>query len=328
MRSQDLPKREVFRGLQVRRIAGLRELRTLISEGFDVVHAHMPRRVLTLSALFAAKQRGLPTVLTPHCFYPSRKWFWRGLKAVYDATLLRYTFGLADRVINLTEQDRDDAVARGLRVGKSCVIPNSVRVSDLASVGGADFRAQYDLPWEFLLFIGRFDWVKNVEFLVHAQRHLPRTLGLVLIGQDGGRLGSVRRLIYELGVSDRVRIIERAQFRDLCGAYQQARALVLASLYEGLPTVILEAMYFGCPVVASRTGGVPYVLREEAPGLTYPLGDEGAYIRAVNETLFAGRDVEKRGRKLVEREYAWEVNAAGVLSLYQELHAAHSAAVA
>lgn len=312
------PPPEQFRGLRLRPLASPLKLGAVMDEGFDIVHAHMPRNVWTLAGLSAARRRGIPTVLTPFAFYPSSDLLWRTLKAAYDATLLRYTFRMTDRMINLTECDRADAVARGFAPGKARVIPTAVPAADLARVSPVDFRAKYGIPWEFLLFVGRFDRVKHVEFLVRAQARLG-AVGLVLIGSDAGRLAAVRRLVAELGLEERVRIIERAPLADLCGAYRQARSLVLASEYEGLGIVILEAWYFGCPVVASRVGGVPYVVRDPAPGLTYAFGREDEYVTAVQAILTRGRDVEGVGRRLVEREYAWDVNARRTLDVYREL---------
>jgi glycosyltransferase involved in cell wall biosynthesis len=314
-----------FRGMALRPLPGPRALGPLLREGFDVVHAHMPRNAWTLAAAFFARRAGVPSVLTPHCFYPSRDLLWRGLKAAYDASLLRYTFHAVDRVISLTESDRADALARGLPPAKARVVPTSVRTAELAAVPAVDFRAKYGLPWEFLLYVGRFDRVKNVDFLVRAHQRVGG-LGLVLVGSDGGTLAAERRRVADLGLADRVRIIERAPFAELCGAYRQARVLVLPSTYEGLGTVLLEALYFGCPVVATAVGGVPYVVRPPVVGCTHAVGDEDAYVAGVEAMLRRGRDEAGIGRAVVEREYAWEVNAGRVLALYRELQTARRAA--
>jgi glycosyltransferase involved in cell wall biosynthesis len=289
-----------------------------MGERFDVVHAHMPRNALTFTALFLAKQQAVPTVLTPHCFYPSHRWLEGAAKWLYDSVVMPRTFNLADRVINLTESDCRDSLARGLVPEKCRIIPNSVRVTELAGVGPVDFRRKWALPWDFILHIGRFDWVKNIEFLVRAQVHL-KPLGLVLIGQDDGRLRAVRHLVRRLRLEEYVRIIPRASFKDVCGAYQQARVVVLASRYEGLPTVVLEALYFGCPVVASRVGGIPYVLRDESIGMCYTLNDQSEYLACVKRALASDRAGGALRRSLVEQEYSWEVNARRVLDVYREL---------
>src|SRR5262249_24131512 len=164
----------------------------------------------------------------------------------------------------------------------------------------------------------RFDPVKNIDFLVRAHRHLPG-VGLVLIGQDGATLERTRRLIDDLGASERVRIVERARFAELCGAYRPATALVMASSYEGLPTVILEAMYFGCPVVASRVGGIPYVLDGQRAGAMFKLHDEGGYVDAVRSILERGRETAASGRDLVSARYAWENSALCIDGVYEQV---------
>ncbi len=321
--SSNRPGREVFRGLEIRRLRGLHQLPGLMRERFEIVHAHMPRTALTFGALYLANQRGLPTVLTPHCFYPSRRWPSKALKWLYDSVVMPQTLKFADRVINLTENDRRDSLRRGLAPEKSRIIPNSIRVSELASVDAVDFRRKYALPWDFVLHVGRFDPVKNIEFLVRAQLKL-QDIGLVLIGQDGGRLDAVRHVVQELHLEERVRIIGRASFQDLCGAYRQARVVALASQYEGLPTVLLEALYFGRPIVASRVGGVPYVLKDESIGLCYAFDQESEYLACVRRALTRDHAVASLVRSLVERQYSWEVNAARVLDLYLELRAEHA----
>jgi glycosyltransferase involved in cell wall biosynthesis len=120
-------------------------------------------------------------------------------------------------------------------------------------------------------------------------------------------------------LEERVRVVESASSEDLCGAYTQASALVLASTYEGLPTVILEAMYFGCPVVASAVGGIPYVLENESFGLTYPLRDQEEYVSSVRAVLRRSRDSFSRGRDAVCAKYSWEMNAAKIAAVYGEI---------
>ena len=172
-----------------------------------------------------------------------------------------------------------------------------------------------------LLFVA---WIIfGIEFLVRAQSKLEG-IGLVLIGQDGGRLEAVRHLVQDLQLEQRVKIIGQVSFQDVCGAYQQARVVALASEYEGLPTVLLEALYFGCPIVASRVGGVPHVLKDESLGLCYSFNEESDYLACVHRALMCDRSGGSAGRSLVEQQYSWEANAARVLSLYLELRAEHA----
>ncbi|MGH7712876.1 MAG: glycosyltransferase family 4 protein, partial [Gemmatimonadaceae bacterium] len=228
--AQGLPPREVHQGIEVRRVAGLWALGAVMREKWDVVHVHMPRNLWSLMALVAAQRAGIPTVFTPHCFYPSSDWLWKILKALVDRTMTPLMFRLADLTINLTPNDQRDSLARGLNADRSRLIPNSVSVGELGAVAPVDFRARYGLQGEFLLHVGRFDRVKRIDLLVQWHTELS-DLSLVLIGQDDGTLPAVRGLVSALGLGTRVRIIPRASFRELCGAYRQAAALVMATAY-------------------------------------------------------------------------------------------------
>jgi glycosyltransferase involved in cell wall biosynthesis len=312
------PPRGRFRGLDVCRVRGYRELDALLDEGFDIVHAHMPRNLFSLASLWSARRRRIGTVLTPHCFYPSTDRMRAAAKYVADRTLTRAMLRLADATVNLTPNDQRDALRCGMPPVRSRIVPNSVRMRELEALEVVDFRAKHDLPERFLVHVGRFDPVKNIDFLVRAHHRIDG-VGLVLIGQEDGELARIRRLIDELGAQATIRIVERAGFAELCGAYRQASALVMASSYEGLPTVFLEAMYFGCPVVAARVGGVPYVLDGDGVGAMFTLHDEDGYVEATRSVLSRGRAACAAGRDRVAARYAWETNARSIAAIYDEV---------
>lgn len=313
-----LPSHEHWRGLSIHRVRGLGGLRSVMRRGVDVVHAHMPRNLCAAAGLAMARRARLPTVFTPHCFYPSLTFPRRTLKAVVDKSLTKAMFRWADCTISLTQQDRADAVARGLQPDRSITIPNSVRLGELAKVPASDFRATFEIEHDFVLHVGRFDQVKNIDFIVRCHREVA-DLDLVLVGQDDGALPVVRALVSACGLTKRVHIIERARFADVCSAYCQARAVVMASSYEGLPTVLLEAMYFGSAVVASRVGGIPFLLDENGVGHSYGLLDRVGYLEALAAAVWQTKERQRAARRLIEEKYSWEVNAPRILRVYRRL---------
>jgi glycosyltransferase involved in cell wall biosynthesis len=54
---------------------------------------------------------------------------------------------------------------------------------------------------------------------------------------------------------------------------------------EGMPLAVLEALREGIPVIASRTGGIPEVIRDGANGLLFPPGDDRALAQALQRFL-------------------------------------------
>ena len=313
-------KTDDFRGIRIRRVRTPWDLGAIEQERPDVIHVHMPRNAIAFAGLLEARRLGVATVFTPHCFYPSRATTKAALKWLCDASFTPAMFRLADLTINLTANDQRDSIARGLPLAKSVIIPNSIRASELDGVRRPlDFCSKHGIDGDFVLHVGRFDPVKQIDFLVRCQRDLPSELKLVLIGQDGGTLGEVLGLIRQLRLERQVIVIERASFAELCAAYAEAAALVMASEYEGLPTVILEALYFGCPVVASRVGGIPHVLREPWLGRQYAFLDREAYVRAVRSVLETRDERRLDRRAYVKQHYSWEENAPVLLRAYEHV---------
>lgn len=283
----------------------------------DVCHAHMARKPYALCGLLFARLLGIPTAFTPHCFYPSEHVPTRLAKWLYDETLTRLTFLVSDRVINLTPQDQRDSLQRGMRLAKSRIIPNSICVPLLENVQKVAFRKKYGIQEDFLLHVGRFEKQKCIDFLVRNHASLENA-ALVLIGQDDGELESIRRLVQELRLADRVHILQRIPFEDVCSAYREARALVMASRNEGLPTVILEAAAFGAPAVAPKVGGIPYIVDEGRTGYLYNWDDSQGYKSAVRRVLEREEPIDETAKAQFLQRFSWEANARKIAKVYEE----------
>ncbi|MDW8363832.1 MAG: glycosyltransferase family 4 protein, partial [Myxococcales bacterium] len=86
---------------------------------------------------------------------------------------------------------------------------------------------------------------------------------------------------------------------------------------EGSPTAVLEAMAAGLPVVASRTGGLPDLVRDGRDGLLVEPDDPVALARAIN-WLVGDVEIRKRmGRSARRRAsaHAWTALAPWLAAL-------------
>ncbi|MCA9911390.1 MAG: glycosyltransferase family 4 protein, partial [Anaerolineae bacterium] len=67
---------------------------------------------------------------------------------------------------------------------------------------------------------------------------------------------------------------------------RNARALVFPSLcYENFSLAILDALSVGTPIIASRIGGVPYILEDGVDSLLFTPGDTDALTEQLQEVL-------------------------------------------
>jgi glycosyltransferase involved in cell wall biosynthesis len=97
---------------------------------------------------------------------------------------------------------------------------------------------------------------------------------------------------------------------------------VLPSYYEGLPMSVLEAMALGVPVVASRVGGIPDLIEDQANGLLVAPGDIDGFVVAIDRLLVNAdwrRVIGSAGRQTVERCYSAGRVLAELRGLYARL---------
>jgi glycosyltransferase involved in cell wall biosynthesis len=91
---------------------------------------------------------------------------------------------------------------------------------------------------------------------------------------------------------------------------------------ELLGLAVLEAMASATPVVASRTGGVPEIVRDGETGFLVPPGDVGALRDRIEELLrdpALARRLGRQAREVVLDRFTWERTAERCLAAYAEL---------
>lgn len=149
-----------------------------------------------------------------------------------------------------------------------------------AMQGGSPERPVAKPP--YLLYVGAFDWRKNVAALIRAFALLPAHIrdayDLRLVGPNQpDELRSLAELWRGAGLpSERLIICNNVNDVDLVTLYQGASLVIQPSLMEGFGLTALEAMACGAPVIVSRGGAL-----EEVVG--YP--EQTGFDPLVDETI-------------------------------------------
>jgi glycosyltransferase involved in cell wall biosynthesis len=169
----------------------------------------------------------------------------------------------------------------------------------------------------FALMVGTMEPRKNhVTVLRALSAHLARRpatpLCLVLAGSRGWGYGPVLETIRELHLEEHVVELGAVDPGALKWLYQQARALLFPSLYEGFGLPVLEAMSHGCRVVAARIPSVEEITG--SPGCLLDPTDVAAWSAALDEVAEARPDP---ARIQADREraahFTWEACAAAAV---------------
>ena len=105
---------------------------------------------------------------------------------------------------------------------------------------------------------------------------------------------------------------------DLPCDLRRARLFVYITRAEGLGSAALLAMAAGVPIVASRTGGLPEIVRDGETGLLTE-NEPAEIARAISRALQQPGDFCCRGREWVEQNCTVEKMAAKTASVYRKV---------
>lgn len=161
-----------------------------------------------------------------------------------------------------------------------------------------------------VLFIGRLDPVKGLEFLIEALPAVVERLGgvrLLVLGGVEPDDGRYHELAQACGVADRVEFGGVVDRGELPAIYADADVMVLPSLSEGHALAPLECLACGTPVIGSDIPGVQETVQDGVNGLLVPPRDPGALAEALCRVLGDGALLDRlsRAARSSVARFAW-----------------------
>jgi len=142
-------------------------------------------------------------------------------------------------------------------------------------------QSTYNLPENYILFVGTLQPRKNIQTLLEAWHEIKNDfpeLWLVIAGDTGTVFAATQSLNLE-----RVRLLGYASEDDLAGIYAKATLFVLPSFDEGFGLPALEAMACGVPVIVSNGGALPETVGDAAK--IFRIKEKNGLTRVLRECL-------------------------------------------
>jgi len=179
---------------------------------------------------------------------------------------------------------------------------------------------QNEFQENFLLFVGNRLYYKNFIFLINSISTIlkqRKELHLICIG--GGTFSDFeKKMMTKLEISDKVHYIP-ANDVTLRYFYENARAFIFPSLYEGFGLPVLEAFYCRCPVLLSNTSSLPEIGGDAA--IYFDPHDQISLINAVENLLSDENLRQQLIEKGVQRMklFSWQKTASSTKKLYEKL---------
>jgi glycosyltransferase involved in cell wall biosynthesis len=244
---------------------------------------------------------------------PVKLAYWGG---VYLATVLSLLVCL--RAVSVSSYARRTAGdwLLGLVGRRITVIPHGVG-SLFAPAEGKPHRK------DFLLAVSDIYVQKNLRNLIHALGHLRNThphVRLKIAGRpiDAHYFSSLKAIMAEEGLEDRVEFLGHVGPNGLADLYRQCAAFVFPSSVETFGNPLVEAMACGAPIASSNTAAMPEVAGDAA--LYFDPEDVDGMARVLDRLLSDGelrRDLSGKALKRA-RAFSWEKTAAQTLDVIKE----------
>jgi len=152
----------------------------------------------------------------------------------------------------------------------------------------------------------------------------PHELELRIVGPlwDSDYEARVRESISQCGIVGQVTITGALSQEQLSHEFRTAGMLLLASQEETAPQVIAQSMACGLPVVASRAGGVPFMVEHERTAMLFDPGDIKAFVHQMTRLLDEPELVSQMSgyvRQEARRRFHPESVAAQTAAVYRQV---------
>ncbi|MBE8539369.1 glycosyltransferase [Geoglobus acetivorans] len=288
--------------------------RILLNKGFDAILLSDSLLSPLIPILKIIKKK--PVVIKVH-----------GLDITYKNKLYQFFIpmfvNVADKIICISKETKEECVKRGVSPDKCIVIP--VGINPPASSDGnkevlkkrISKMLHADLEDKFvLLSVGRL--VERKGFHWFVENVIPKLLEarddfVYLIVGDGPYREKIKRIVEEKDLRKYVVLLGKIDDRTLELLYKISDIFIMPNIpvdgdIEGFGIVVLEATVRGVPVVASNLEGIKDAVIDGKTGiLVTPLNAEMFVenILRIMETTGKNRKIEKKIRQIVLEKYSW-----------------------
>ena len=203
----------------------------------------------------------------------------------------------------------DDCSDAGIDAARLRHVPLGVAVAQVTDVDRARVAATYELPRQFVLFVGTLEPRKNLARLVEALASRPGLPPLVVAGMEGW--GD-----WQPTHAHDVRFLGFVPAHNLPAIYEAATVFAFPSVWEGYGLPVIEAMSHGTPVVTSRGTSTEEVAGGAAV-LVDPL-DVTSIAGGIEDALARPAVLAAAGMRRAA-ECTWEATAAATAAAYREV---------
>ncbi|MFK7833395.1 MAG: glycosyltransferase family 4 protein [Winogradskyella sp.] len=192
--------------------------------------------------------------------------------------LRKYIYPKANCLIVQTEKVKQ-LYGSMIKTKEMVVLPNPI------STEFSQLRKPYTTNREnIILSVGTFNDDKRQERIIQAFNELQLDDWELLLVGDGPNKSKLEKLIKELKLSHKVKLISKV--KNVQDYYNKASIFAFSSKAEGFPNVLLEAMHFGLPSISTDCNyGPSELINDGENGFLVPVDDQDIFVEKLGELV-------------------------------------------
>ncbi len=303
---------------------------------YDLIHANY-----WLSGLVGLKlkqkwsaNRRIPLIQTFHTLARVKEQFMDNLHEPKERISAETTLvNQADHILAFTPDERTHLKhLYQAEEEKITLIPPGVDTNRFKPIPQAEAKTHLGISQnqQLLLFIGRLDPIKGIETLLQALADLERACDchevcLAVIGGDEASNDyetKIKQLTKDLGVHEVTTFLGSREQKVLPYYYSAAEMTIVPSSHESFGLVALESLACGTPVIASKVGGLQYLIQDQQTGILVESAQPQKLTQAIFTLLTNDSLRQKLGQSahLAAQTYSWNKITPQILKLYKTLN--------
>ena len=266
-----LGSEEIYQGIKIKRFNTWFKLDTfspvfpfvlykIINSNFDIVHVHSYRHVHNLAVLFT-KSKCFMTLHWPDYPYGLRSKFMDFIIPVFDKTIGKFLLHKYDKLIAVNGLEIS-WIKKNFNIddNKIKLIPNAIPKDYLKLRHGDLIRKKYSIKNKELVVLSfsRMHKSKGLDLTVHIAELFPK-VKFIIAGADAGELNNLKNLSSKLNLNNLI-FMNDVDEKIKLNLFSSADIFLFPSHYDAFGIVLLEAFSQKLAVIASDSGGIPWVV--------------------------------------------------------------------
>ena len=303
---------------------------------YDVLHSHYFYSALIAKVL--SQKLMIPSIVTFHTT-SAVKFIYGGIKDKKREKRELVIVRESNAIIASTELEKHDLMKYYYGDSKKIfVISPGVNHKVFKYHAKLSSRKKLQLPQskKIILFVGRIDPIKGIDLLIKAVSDLTKKFPdfenkfrVYIIGGDiknrnfwhNHEVVKIKKLISSRKLDCCVKFLGSKAHHLLPYYYSAADIVVMPSFHESFGLVVLEAMACRSAVIASKVGGLKYLIKDGFNGRLFENGNIVQFARIIWTLI---NDVKSRsllGENAFKtsQKYCWNIQTQKILDIYKKM---------